>query len=203
MKIRRDLGPNFNQDIPLILSLIDTLVKPILLYASDFWGYFKLQKSNHIDTFYMSMLKQILCVQKQTANNGVLLELGRTPLSLEATKLSIKNWERIIRGNANLPILLSLQEAIAFDLPWTSHIKSCMESIGFLNFYTGNHSSKNPFVFKKVFQRLSDIFHQDAFSNINGDRSKLRTYAIFKKSPGYEPYLSNIKNVAIRKNVTK
>ena len=31
MKIRRDLGPNFNQDIPLILSLIDSLVKPILL----------------------------------------------------------------------------------------------------------------------------------------------------------------------------
>ena len=117
--------------------------------------------------------------------------------------LSIKNWERIIRGDANMPILQSLQEAIALDLPWTSQIKSCMESIGLLNFYTGNHSSKNPFVFKKVFQRLSDIFHQDVFSNINGDRSKLRTYAIFKKSPGYEPYLSNIKNVAIRKNVTK
>ena len=78
-----------------------------------------------------------------------------------------------------------------------------MESIGFLNFYTGNHSSKNPFVFKKVFQRLSDIFHQDVFSNINGDRRKLRTHAIFKKSPGYEPYLSNIKNLVIRKNVTK
>jgi len=35
------------------------------------------------------MLKQILAVQ--TANDGVLLELGRTALSLEAKKLSIKN----------------------------------------------------------------------------------------------------------------
>ena len=137
MKIRRDLGPNFNQDIPLILSIIDSLVKPILLYACDFWGCFKLHNSNHIDTFYISMLKQILGVQRQTTNDGVLLELGRTPLSLEAKKLSIKNWERIIRGNANQPILLSLQEPIDLDLPWTSQIKSCMENIGFLNFYTG------------------------------------------------------------------
>jgi len=105
----------------------------------------------------------------------------------------------------NNPILLSLQEAIDFDLHWTSQIKSCIESIGFLNFYTGKHSSnsKNSFVFKKVFQRLSDIFHQDVFSNINRGRSNLRTYAIFKKCPGYDPYLSSIKNVAIRKNVAK
>ena len=42
-------------------------------------------------------------------------------------------------------------------------------------------------------------FSTYVFSNINGDRSKLRTYAIY----GYESYLSNIKNLAIRKNVTK
>ena len=90
MKIKRDLGPGFNQDVRLILSLIDSLVKPILLYGSDFWGCFNLQKSNHIDIFYMSMLKQILGVQKQTTNDGVLLELGMTPLSFDAKKLAIK-----------------------------------------------------------------------------------------------------------------
>ena len=203
MKIRRDLGPSFNQNVPLILSLIDSLVKPILLYASDFWGCFKLPKSNQIDTFYMSMMKQVLGVQKQTVNDGVLLELGRTPLSFDAKKLSIKNWERIIRGKANKPLLLSLQESVDLELPWTSHIKTNMESIGLLHFYTANRSSKNPFVFKKVFQRLCDIFHQEIFASFTGDRSKLRTYATFKKDPGYESYLSNIKNTKIRVNVSK
>ena len=65
----------------------------------------------------MSMLKQVLGVQKQTTNNGVLLELGRTPLSFEAKKFSIKNWERITRGNANDPLYASFQESIDLELP--------------------------------------------------------------------------------------
>ena len=201
MKVKRDLGQGFNQDIPLILSLIDSLVKPILLYASDFWGCFKLPKSNHIDTFYMSMLKQVLGVQKQTVNDGVLLELGKTPLNFDAKKFSIKNWERIIRGNANGPLLTSFQESVNLNLPLTSLIKINLESIGLLNFYNGNHSSKTPFVFKKFFQRLCDIFHQDTLAKIQGNRSKLRTYAIFKKELGFEKYLTDIKNISTRINV--
>ena len=133
------------------------------------------------------MLKQVLGVQKQTNNDGVFLELGMTPLSFDAQKFSIKNWERITRGKANIPLMESYQESLELDLPWT----------------TGDYSAKPPFAYKKLFQRLSDIFHQDTFSRINGERSKLRTYAIFKKEQGYEKYLTDIKNANVRKNATK
>ena len=63
--------------------------------------------------------------------------------------------------------------------------------------------SKAPFVYKKFFQRLCDIFHQETFTKIRGERCKLRTYAIFKKEPGLEQYLSEIKNLHMRINVTK
>ena len=149
------------------------------------------------------MLKQILGVQKQTANDGVLLELGKVPLNFDAKKFSIKNWERIIRGNANGPLLTSFQESVDLNLPWNSLIKTNLESIGLLNFYNVDHTSKTPFVFKKLFQRLCDIFHQDAFAKIQGDRSKLRTYAVFKKDLGFEKYLTDIKNIHTRINVTK
>ena len=62
--------------------------------------------------------------------------------------------------------------------------RSDLEKIGLLNFYTDDHSSKPPFVFKRMFERLCDIFHQETFEKINGNRSKLRTYAIFKKEKG-------------------
>ena len=62
---------------------------------------------------------------------------------------------------------------------------------------------KTPFVFRKFFQRLCDVFHQDTFAKIQGNRSKLRTYAIFKKDLGYEKYLTDIKNVSTRISVTK
>ena len=38
------------------------------------------------------------------------------------------------------------------------------------------------------------MFYQESFEKINSDRSKLRTYAIFKKEKGYEKYLSDTKN---------
>ena len=105
MKIKSDLGTSFNQDVQLVLSLVQSLIKPILLYASDFWGCFKFPKNNPIETFYMSILKQILGVQKQTTNDGVLLELGLKPLLFDAKKFAVKNWERMIRGDGNSPLL--------------------------------------------------------------------------------------------------
>ena len=203
MKIKTDLGTSFNHNVPLVLSLVQSLIKPILLYASDFWGCLKIPKTNPIETFYMSILKQILGVQKQTTNDGVLLELGLTPLSFDVKKFAVKNWERMIRGNGNAPLLSSLKESLELDLPWTSLIKYNLEKIGFLSFFTGDHISKAPFVFKRMHQRLCDIYHQETFAKIQSEKSKLRTYAIFKKEPGYEKYLTQIKNITIRKNVTK
>ena len=61
------------------LHLFDTLIKPILLYNSDYWGCLKLPKNNPIENMHMRFCKEILGVQRQTTNVGVLLELGRIP----------------------------------------------------------------------------------------------------------------------------
>ena len=49
------------------------MIKPILLYASDFWGCLKLPKNNPIENLQMMVCIQILGVQKQTTNIDVLL----------------------------------------------------------------------------------------------------------------------------------
>ena len=52
------------------------------MYMNDFWGGLKLpeEKYNPIEKLHFMACKQILGVQKQTTNIGVLLELGRVPL---------------------------------------------------------------------------------------------------------------------------
>ena len=45
MKLRCDLGSSFNRDVLTTLSLIDSLIKTIILYAGDFWGYLKMPQS--------------------------------------------------------------------------------------------------------------------------------------------------------------
>ena len=71
------------------------LIQPILLYCSDFWGCLNPPKNNPIELFYNMFNKQLLGVHKRTTNNGVLMELGKTPIQFLAIKFAIKNWERI------------------------------------------------------------------------------------------------------------
>ena len=203
MKLKCDLGASFNQDIRLTLSLIDTLIKPILLYVSDFWGCLELPKSNPIENLHMMMCKQLLGVQKQTTNIGVLLELGRTPMAFDAIKAAIKNWERIKRGQANAILLESYKNSIVENLPWINGIKSVLEKNGMLCFYLNDYAMKPPFIYKRLFERISDTFLQNSLATINNTRSKMRTYAIFKKDFGLEMYLSEVKNFDVRRQATK
>ena len=144
--------------------------------------------SNPIDIFYMMMYKQILGVQKQTTNIGVLLELGKTPINLEAIKLAIKNWERIRLSQANELLIESYNNSMSEMLEWTEGIKRTLEINGLLCFYHNRYNNK-PYVYNIALQRLKDQFHQNAFESINREDSKLRTYALFKNKIGLEPYL--------------
>ena len=43
-KLKRSMGESFHQNITLTKELINNLIRPILLFASDFWGCRKLPK---------------------------------------------------------------------------------------------------------------------------------------------------------------
>ena len=200
MKMKNDLGLSFNQDVCMTLTLIDSLIKPILLYASDFWGSLKLPLNNPIENLHMMMLKQLLGVQKQTSNIGVLLELGRTPLKLSAIKFAIKNWERIRMGKGDDRLIGSYRDD---DISWDANIKTLLELNGTQNFYENEPDSEYPFIYKKLFQKLSDDFHRTSFDTIKGEQCKLRTYSCFKTEIGFEKYLIEVKNTSDRIAVTK
>ena len=71
--LKARMGESFNGDIVTALNSYDVLIKPILTYASDLWGCLKIPQTNPIENFHMKVLKQILGVQKQTTNLGILL----------------------------------------------------------------------------------------------------------------------------------
>ena len=202
MKIRNKFGPFFVKCPLVSTKLFDTLVKPILLYASDFWGILKLPQNNPIENLYQSCLKQILGVRKQTTNVGVLLELGQVPLSLYAIKNAIKNWARIaLQGKANDLVIKCYDNSISQNHTWPSRVRTTLSEIGMFDTFLGRGISGT--IHLKAFQRLKDIFHQNTFANITSDSSKLRTYSLFKSSIGFEEYLNTIHNTDVRVSFTK
>ena len=142
----------------------------------------------------------MLGVQKQTTNVGVLLELGQIPLSMYAKRLGFKNWERITdQNNCNNMVIRSYENAVALRLTWPTRIQNLLSEIGMLE----NFTLKAVNTHCTAFQRMSDIFHQSSFSQINEPNSKLRTYSIVKSKIGYEEYLHNIHNIHDRVAFTK
>ena len=118
------------------------MVKPILLYTSDFWGILKLPQNNLIENLHHSFCKQLLGVQKQMTNIGMLLELGQVPLTIDAIKNAIKNWVRIASHNkCNEMIIKSHENAILINLNWSTRIKNTLEEIGMYDAYKiGTHT---------------------------------------------------------------
>ena len=144
--------------------------------------------------------KHLLGVQKHTTTDGVLLELGRVPLSLYANKAAIKNWERIRMGKTNSLLLASANNAENESLVWIEKIKLCLSENGM-----GYTHIENDIInaHKKVFTRQVDIFNQTSLSNIANPGSKLRTYSLMKNNLGIENYLTRTMNTKHRSALSK
>ena len=160
------MGESFNRDVLTALNLYDSMIKPILLYLSDFWGCLKLPRDNPIEILQMKVFKQILGVHKQTTNLGVLLELGKTNIHIECVKLGIKNWERIRKKNANSILLASFSDATTEQLPWIKTIKGHLEKNGLLSLFLNEYPDAPSFIHRKLYKSLVDQFHQNSFENI-------------------------------------
>ena len=92
------MGQYFRMNIDTTLHLFDSLVKPILLYNSDFWGWLKMPKITPLKMYTCGSKKNCWeCKNRKVILGGVPLVLGRVPLTLFANK----NWFRINNGNAN------------------------------------------------------------------------------------------------------
>ena len=61
-KLKNKMGDMFYENVSLTIRLFDILIKPILLYASDFWGCFEFVTSdkNPIEKLNTLMCKYIL-----------------------------------------------------------------------------------------------------------------------------------------------
>ena len=203
-KIRKALGPLFQQNIWNTKHLYDCMVKPILLYNSDFWGSLKHPKNSPVECVHLSFHRQLLGVRKQTNTVAVHLELNSTPLMFNAIKASVKNWERIKQNSCNVVLRDAYEEATREKLVWIESIKHTFQSNGLLeNFLSMEEETdevKRPY--NILFNRLKDQFKQTTLENIK-ESSKLKLYSKVKTELKAERYLSDITNTRHRTALTR
>ena len=203
MCLKHKLGTFFYTYVEDTIKIFDVMIKPILLYSSDFWGCLKLPKNNPIENLHSMFCKQLLLVQKNTTNVGALLELGRTPLRQTAQKQAVKNWDRIQRSNCNQMIKLSFADAKTESLAWFVKITNCLAENGIRQVPDNLATPEIKDIDVKLYNRLTDIFYQESFTSIKKGNSKLRTYSLIKEGAGLENYLKMVHNHKLRSELTK
>ena len=122
----------------LFLKLFDSLVKPVLLYGSEIWGYVALNSmNNQLDKMVNKFYRTLLGVPNNCSTIGTHVELGRFPISIDIKYNMVKYWCRL----ATLPksrlvsnCYWSLYSIKNGKDKWIISIKETIESTGQYNF---------------------------------------------------------------------
>jgi hypothetical protein len=78
--------------VDLQLKLFDSLVSPILLYASEVWGF---ENKESIEKVHLQFCKNILKVQSTTPNYMVYRELDRYPMEVMVKRKIVLFWNNL------------------------------------------------------------------------------------------------------------
>ena len=111
----------------------------------------KTTKKTTIEIAHMRFCKDLLGVQKQTSNVGVLLELGEVPLSVLAQNNCMKNFSRITLAKQANNLLQILAHCNYTNYSWFYITQPCLNATGVEN---SDEKIRNC-----LLQRLIDIFH--------------------------------------------
>ena len=178
--------------VQLFFKMFDAQIQPILLYGSEVWGLDKAR--DNIEKVHLFTMKKLLGVELRTPNDLVYGELGRYPLSINASVRCIRFWIKILRMDSRrLPkkayiMLKNLDDR--GKQTWVSNVRKWLMQYGF-GYAWLNQGVENINAFVKTFrQRLIDCRWQDWDDHMhNSERFEL--YSLLGNHHlGFKEYLS-------------
>lgn len=181
---------NLSLPIDVQLKLFDTLVAPILVYASEVWGF---ENKQNIEKMHLQFCKKILNLRNNTPNYMVYGELGRFPIEIVIKLRMVTFWNNLLLNRSKLgsilySLMFKIQENNQSNFRWMTYIKSIFDETG-LSFVWNDQLPMNKELIKSVVkQKLVDQFIQHWFSQL-GLSSRGEFYALFKNEFKLEPYL--------------
>ena len=108
--------------LEMSLKTFETMVKPILLYSSELWGY-QMRDDNIIESTFVKFWKHILGVHRKTTNIAVRSELGVYPLKID-TKLNMLMYLTYLREQKNHLLSASLIETQKIGSDWLKYVNN-------------------------------------------------------------------------------
>ena len=188
-------GRSLNLSIKCQIELFDKIVKPVLLYGCEIWGY---GKNDIIEQIHLKFLKHLLHMKKSTPNSIVYGETGRYPIEINIKTRMITYWCGLLESRQKISsALYSIAHSKFvnnnYDIPWIKSIRNIFNECGLpYMFQLRNIPFKN-WVKSNIKQKLIDQFIQTWNDDIQTS-PKCLNYRIFKTDICFEEYF-NILNI--------
>ena len=217
--IKYYLSSSKNKNTNTYLTLFDTQIKPIILYACEAWADsikgniddVTILTKNKLEIFQISIFKQILGVSRKTINLAILLDLGRYPISTYMHYQAIKYFSRLSSINSERLLYeaynLEKQKLQTGETVILNYITNVLNKIGMSNVcidqieHDRNNLLEKPVIAKSILIRFNDVFSQTALAHIQ-NTNKLTFLKSLKEVYKSEKYLK-CNNFGNRRAITK
>ena len=186
-KYQKSFGYFNPQDI---FKLFDTIVKPILCYGAEIWGF---QYYDKLEKVQSKFCIQYCCLNTNVADALALGECGRLPLAISYMTQCLKYWVRLLQMETHRYPKQCYEMLRSLDSlgrkTWASDIKCMLFTFGFSYVWIAQDVGNSQLLLQLLSDRLKDCYRQQWFGKIN-DMSKGEHYKHFKSFLEVEKYLS-------------
>ena len=198
------MSRKFSLSIDLQIELFMKMVKPILLYGCEIWGFSDI---TILERVQLKFLKYAMHMKQSTPNFMVYGEVGVYPLRVDVHTRMISFWSKLV-DSSNITHLSSNMYDIAYSLfcrnickfDWFHCIQNILTKCGLLVVWDTQSFVNKEWLVSTVKQRLRDLYIQDWFSAIN-DSTSGSLYRYIKTKFEVEKYL-NVLPFKLRKLMT-
>ena len=172
------------------IELFDKMIKPILLYGSEIWGYSNVKP---IERIHVKFLKSIFNLKQSTPNVMLYGEFGVYPIEIDIKVRLISFWSKVAETDSLKYSNMIYQHLFYSNVPskWMIFCKNILRNTGYSGIWD-NQSVDNPkWLVESVKQRLKDVYISDWHRNINESSSCLN-YRLLKDTFKFESYLTKL-----------
>ena len=185
-------GRKQNMSIECQLDLFSKLVKPILLYGCEVWGF---ENNDILERVQLKFFKLLLGLKQTTPSSVIYGELGLYPLNVDIKVRMISYWAKILMGNHNklcyyvYKLMLNMAVENREISQWMNHLHNILNECGLAYIWTNQFFPSEQWIKLTVKTILQDQYKQTWHSNVF-DCPKTINYRIFKTDHAFENYFN-------------
>ena len=190
------MGRKHGLSVKIQLDLFDKMVKPILLYGCEVWGF---SNNDIIEKVHLKFCKLLLHLKSSTPSYMIYGELGRYPLEIDIKSRIISFWAKLLSGKElklskiiyNLCYCMSIKNVEHFT--WLVNVKKILNECGFAYIWNTQTFVDPNWLRLTIIRNLQDQFEQYWHSLLD-NASKAINYRLFKDYFGMEVYFDILDN---------